>query len=62
MMYAIKWTVKSTKCQGEFIFTCQGEFIFTTEKEAQDICDIYNSKFTYIFHEVIEEETPHRGD
>ena len=51
-MYAIKWTAKPTKYQG------QGEFIFTTEKEAQDICDKHNSEFTYIFHEVIEEETP----
>jgi len=51
-MYAIKWTAEPTQHQG------QGEFIFTTEKEAQDSCDILNSKHPCIFHEVVEEETP----
>ena len=51
-MYAIKWTAKPTKYQS------QGEFIFATKKKAQDICDKLNSEFTYIFYEVIEEETP----
>ena len=51
-MYAIKWTAKPTQYQG------QGEFIFPTKKKAQDICDEKNTELIYIFHEVIEEETP----